>query len=174
MINPDELLFVVDENNQPLEPKPRKEVHTQCYWHRTSHIWIINHQKQILCQKRSLLKDSNPGKWEPFFGGHMSPDEEYTKNAQHELEEELGIIVNKESLHMFKIFKCEPGTEFQGIHYLEWEGDISTLQLEKDEIGQVKWFSIDELYEKLVINKDSDWSVMGYEKKLLEHLRGLE
>lgn len=34
MINKDELLFVVDENNNPVEPKPRKKVHTKGYWHR--------------------------------------------------------------------------------------------------------------------------------------------
>lgn len=173
MLNKDELLFVVDENNTPLEPKPRKEVHEKGYWHRTSHIWILNSQKQILCQRRSLLKDSNPGKWEPFFGGHLETREEYENNALHELQEELGIIINKDNLHLFKIFKCVPATEFQGIHYLEWNGDIETLKLEKDEIDQVKWFSIDELYKILIDKKDSNWSIMGYEKELLEYFNGL-
>ncbi|HXS15141.1 MAG TPA: NUDIX domain-containing protein, partial [Candidatus Saccharimonadales bacterium] len=85
MIKKDELLFTVDENNLLQEPKPRNEVHANGYWHRTAHIWIFNDKKEILCQKRSLLKDMNPGKWEPFFGGHMAPQEEYIDNALLEL-----------------------------------------------------------------------------------------
>jgi len=171
MINSDELLFVVDEDNNPLTPKPRKEVHRKGYWHRTAHIWILNDQKQILCQKRSILKDSSPGKWEPFFGGHMAPGEDYTENALIELEEELGIKSAKEDLHLYTIFKCESSTEYQGVHYLIWNGDITSLHLEKDEIDHVEWMTLDDLYTKIVVNKDPDWSIMGYEKELIEYFK---
>lgn len=172
MINKNELLFVVDENNNPIEPKPRDEVHKKGLWHRTSHVWILNSQRQILCQKRSLLKDSSPGKWESFFGGHVAQGEKYEDNALRELQEELGIIVSEQNLHLFKINKYDHKKEFQGIYYLEWNGDIKTLQLEKEEIDQVKWFTIDKLYE-LMIKGDDDWSIKGYEKELLEYFNRL-
>ncbi len=171
MINRSELLFVVDENNIPTEPKPRHEVHRDGYWHRTAHIWIINSHSEILCQKRSLLKDMNPGKWEPFFGGHMAPDEAYITNARNELEEELGIQALEEDIHQFTIFKDLQGKEFQGVHYLFWNGKVAELTLEKDEVEEVKWVSIESLYEVIIKTQDKNWSIMGYEKELLEYLK---
>ena len=170
MINKNELLFVVNADNNPSEPKPRHEVHSNGYWHRVSHIWIINSRKEILCQKRSLLKDMNPGKWEPFFGGHMGPNEAYIANAKNELQEELGITVEEKDLQQFMIYKNVHSNEFQGIHYFFWNGDIVSLQLEKEEVDEVKWMSIKDLYETVVTKQDKNWSIMGYEKELLDHL----
>ena len=67
MINKDELLFAVDENNKPIEPMPRAKAHTEGVWHRNAHIWIVNPNREVLVHKRSMLKDSNPGKWEAFL-----------------------------------------------------------------------------------------------------------
>lgn len=171
MINKHELLFVVDKDNNPLVPRPRNEVHTKGYWHRTSHIWIYNDALQILCQKRSLLKDLNPGMWEAFFGGHMEPDESFLSNARRELKEELGISAKAEDFHLYKVFKHPHGKEFQGIYYLKWNGDIATLKFEKEEIDEVQWKQIEEVYEKLIKLKDAHWSIMGYEKVLLDMLK---
>ena len=67
MIDIQELLFVVDENNQPLKPQLRSSAHKNGLWHRTTGIWVINKSKKVLCQKRSLKKDLNPGIWEAFL-----------------------------------------------------------------------------------------------------------
>jgi isopentenyldiphosphate isomerase len=171
MINTDELLFVVDESNNPIEPKPRKQVHSEGFWHRTAHIWVINSGEQILCQKRSMLKDSNPGKWEAFFGGHMAPGEEYKDNAIIELKEELGISVDKEDLQFFEIFKHERAHEFQAVYYINWNGDINTLKLEKEEVDQVKLFSLEEIYKTIVEEQNKNWTITGYEKDFFKHLR---
>ncbi len=72
MINKEELIFAVDENNNPIEPISRENAHKNGIWHRISDIWIINKKKQVLVQKRSALKDTNPGKWEAFVGGTCS------------------------------------------------------------------------------------------------------
>jgi len=146
-------------------------VHEKGYWHRTSHIWIINSQNQILCQRRSLLKDSNPGKWESFFGGHMVAETDYADNAVTELKEELDIIIKKDELYLFMKYKCESGKEFQSVFILHWDGNIEILKLEKDEIDQVKWMPIEKLYEVLVTKQNNDWSKMGYERKLLDYFK---
>lgn len=170
MIIRNELLFTVDESNKPIKSKPRDEVHIKGYWHRTTHIWVINNKKQILCQKRSLLKDTNPGKWESFFGGHLTPGQDYLEGALLELKEELGIDLSKEDLKLFQIYKCIPDKEFQGIYYVEWNGNIENLKLEREEIDQVKWFDILKLIEILVEKKKGNWSLWGYQKELLQKL----
>ncbi len=76
MINNKELLFVVDENNQPQQPLPRNVVHKNSLWHRTAAVWVINRNGKILCQKRSLKKDVKPGMWEAFMWVQKPWDEE--------------------------------------------------------------------------------------------------
>lgn len=84
MLDNQELVFTVNENNQPLKPELRSIAHKNGLWHRTTGIWVINNKKQILCQKRSLKKDILPGYWEAFFGGHLAPDEDFKHNAANE------------------------------------------------------------------------------------------
>lgn len=169
MIDKDELLFVVDENNNPLTPQPRSLVHAKGYWHRTSHIWILNSQNELLCQRRSLLKDVNPGFWEPFFGGHLAPNVDYLEGAILELNEELGLQIDKDQLKLFKIYKEQgkKASEFQGVFLLNWDGDISKIKFEKEEIDELKWFPLSEVRQFLAKNKDN-WSEMGYEKEFFE------
>jgi isopentenyldiphosphate isomerase len=127
MINPAELLFSVDEDNHPIKPQPRALSHETGIWHRAYHVWVVNEPGQILCQQRSLLKDSNPGRWEPFFGGHLAPNQKYSDSAAAEVYEELGLGVNEAELHFFKEYKYVPGTEYQGIFVIHWNGDAASL-----------------------------------------------
>lgn len=170
MIHPQELLFVVDENNNPILSKTREKTHLDKDWHRISHIWIINSQKQILCQKRSKLKDVNPGKWEAHFGGHVASGQEYIDNAVKETKEEVGIDKKRDNMMFFKIFKYEKDKEFQGIFYTVWDGDIAVLILEKEEVEQVAWRSIQEL-ESVFKENNPTWVHHGYEEELLTLLK---
>ena len=171
MIIKKELLFTVDEQNNPIEPMPRDIVHKNGIWHRTNQVWIINDKKQILCQRRSLLKDMNPGKWEALFGGHIQAGQDYIDSAIIELKEELGITATKKELHFFKVHKSFEHKEFENIHYLLWNGNIQDIQLEEEEVDQVKWFEIDQLFDLLVKKKSKDWSKFGYEEELLKKLQ---
>lgn len=40
--------------------KPRSAVHYDGDWHRSTHIWVVNKQGEILVQQRSELKDTFP------------------------------------------------------------------------------------------------------------------
>lgn len=170
MINSGELLFSVDEYNNPIPPQPRALSHKTGIWHRTCHIWIINLHSEILCQQRSLLKDTNPGNWEAFFGGHLSPGQSYVESAITELREELGLTVSPSCLRLYTEHRDASGTEYQGIFILEWNGSIASLTLEKDEVEQVSWKATDEVRAQIVDRKDTGWTSIGYEDKLLNHL----
>lgn len=170
MIDKDELLFVVDKDNNPTEPKPRSEVHSKGYWHRVSHIWVINYKKQILCQKRSLLKDKSPGKWQPFFGGHLNPNEGYLDGAVKEFNEELGLNITKGKLSYLKLYKQTSGHEFQAIYYIKWDGDIKNIAFEREEIDLIKWLTIEKLKQIITSSERDNWGLMGYESSMLEML----
>lgn len=171
MINKDELLFTVNQFNQPVTPLPRLEVHEKKLWHRTTHVWIINNDNQILCQQRSQLKDTSPGKWEAHFGGHILANEHEEHNAINELYEELGLRITKEDLHFFQIYpsKNKLTKHFEYIFNIFWDGERSNLKLEQEEVETVRWFSIEKLVEIFLVKKDTDWVIHGYEKKLLDY-----
>lgn len=175
MINPKELLFTVDENNQPIQPVARSTAHKNGVWHRSANVWVLSGDK-VLCQKRSAQKDTNPGKWEACFGGHLGPEDTYLTAAKRETAEELGIQVSDDNLQERMVFKYQGNdritgaidNEYLGIYSLEWSGDLSQLRLEVEEVEKVDWRDIDEL--KNLIGTDSQWIVHGYEQQLLKTL----
>ena len=171
MINPDELLFIVDENNKPLAPVIRKIAHKKVLWHRTTGIWVINKKRQVLCQKRSLLKDQNPGKWEAFFGGHLGPDEDYLESAVREVSEELGKKITKDQLVVYQpVVKGDKKThrEFQYVFALFLDEDSNSFQFEKEEIDQLKWIDLDEVKKILLEIKDENWVQKPWDEEVID------
>ncbi|MGI8419187.1 MAG: NUDIX hydrolase [Candidatus Levyibacteriota bacterium] len=167
MINDLELLCVVDENNNPIGAKPRHEIHAKHLWHRVSHIWVFNSRNQILCQKRTMLKDIYPGKWEAHLGGHMRIGEDYIDNALKETKEEIGLPRSKKDIIFFKVHKYKKDKEFQGIFYTRWDGEINELVLEKEEVENIKWVSIRAL-QNIFKKKDTKWVHHECEKEILD------
>lgn len=172
MINNEELLFIVDENNNPLSPQPRNYAHKNGLWHRTTGIWVINGKKQILCQKRSLNKDVKPGFWEAFFGGHLAPNEDYLQSAVNEVREELGIEIDKNDLIPFKILKSDKPNhrEFQHIFALKLKSNDNCFNFEKDEIDELCWKDIDEVKKILLDRKDPNWVLKPWDTEVLHWL----
>ena len=80
-----ELLDLVDENGVPTgEVKERELVHRDGDRHRTSHVWLFrrwNGQWQVLLQKRSVQKDSHPGRfdWKGSFYGKPFRDRQVSR-----------------------------------------------------------------------------------------------
>jgi isopentenyldiphosphate isomerase len=167
MINKNELLFIVDEYDVPLDPRPRHETLKNGYWHRTAHVWILNDQKQLLCQKRSMLKDIAPGKWEPAIVGHIGPGDDYFTGAIKEVREETGLPLNREDLNLVKIYKDHETKEFRGIFHCRWNGDLNELNSERDEVDAVKWVNLSTLKNYLLYQKTAPWIRPGYEKEML-------
>lgn len=87
----DEMFDVVDENDNVLRQATRREVHEQGLIHRAVHVLVFNKKHDCLLQKRSRLKDRQPGVWDSSAAGHLDAGEDYETAARRELEEELGI-----------------------------------------------------------------------------------
>lgn len=169
VINVNELLFVVDENNIPLGPLPRHIVHEKGLWHRTTGIWVVSPEKDVLCQKRSLKKDIEPGKMEAFFGGHVNTGQSDLDNAVKEVAEELGIKTDKESFKYLGIFKSEKPThrEFQAIFALTVPRN-ETFHAEADEITSLEWHSLEEVKKMLLEENNPEWVHKSWNKQVLD------
>jgi isopentenyldiphosphate isomerase len=171
MINASELLFVVDENDNPLVPLPRKDVRANGHWCRCVHVWIINDKQELLCQKRSELKDLDPGNWETFVGGHVGAGDEYTVSAIREVYEETGIMMEQEKLKLVKLYKDPTNRQFRGIYYYKWNGSLDEVVKEEDEVAEVAWLHVDQVHKHLVTDKHPGWYRPGYEEEILPLLK---
>ena len=94
--NPDELFEIVDESGRVIGTAPRGKCHGDpSLLHQSVHVFVFNRAGNLLLQKRSLKKDSQPGKWDSSVGGHMAPGETPLETAHRETVEELGIAPEK-------------------------------------------------------------------------------
>ncbi|MFT5466935.1 MAG: 16S rRNA (adenine1518-N6/adenine1519-N6)-dimethyltransferase [Verrucomicrobiales bacterium] len=87
----DELFDVVDSENQVIGQKTRAEVHREGLLHRAAHIFAFNKSGELFLQKRSRLKDVDPGLWGSSASGHLDAGEDFASAAAREVREELGL-----------------------------------------------------------------------------------
>ncbi|HKM57221.1 MAG TPA: 16S rRNA (adenine(1518)-N(6)/adenine(1519)-N(6))-dimethyltransferase RsmA [Chthoniobacterales bacterium] len=92
--DPNQLLTVVDENDEPVVPRNRATIHRDNLLHRAVHILLLNSRGELLLQKRSYRKDRFPGCWDSSASGHVDAGESYAVSAARELEEEIGATAD--------------------------------------------------------------------------------
>jgi 16S rRNA (adenine1518-N6/adenine1519-N6)-dimethyltransferase len=136
--DPNEMLEVVDENNQPIESRDRRTIHQNKLFHRAVHILVRNGRGELLLQKRSHRKDQFPGCWDSSAAGHVNVGEEYAVTATRELVEELGIDTP------LKRLGAVPASELTGQEFVEVYGGVhdGALTVNEQEIESVGWFQL--------------------------------
>ncbi len=125
------------------------EVHQKGLWHATAHVWIYTLNNQVLLQKRSEEATTYPKLWDISAAGHVDTGETPEEAAIREVEEEIGIKINKEKLKKIFIEKIDviipiknwPNREFQYVYLLCLE-DFSKLKLQEEEVSKVELMSL--------------------------------
>ncbi len=164
----EELLFVVDENDQPLEPVLRSEAISKQLWRRVSGIMIIDRaNNRVLCQKRSEAKDERPGFWIAMHGGKFAPGESPVMAALRELKEELGVELSELDLAFYKKVKSEDRRQFEYLYWLNWSGDSSKVHFDPKEVSEIAWRDNNEVAE--LLTKDPAWYSYGYDLEMLQN-----
>lgn len=88
----EEWLPLVNEKGEVFGKAPRSVCHSGSkLLHPVVHLQIINSNKEIFLQKRSMKKDLLPGKWDTAVGGHIGLNEKVEEALKRETFEELGI-----------------------------------------------------------------------------------
>ena len=100
-------------------------------------IFIQNNNNEFLIQKRSLDKG---GKW-ATTGGHPKSGESSLQGIITEVKEELGIKINNPIL--FK--KANGKNTICDLYYIKDDIDIAKITIQKEEVENIKWASIDEI-----------------------------
>jgi isopentenyl-diphosphate Delta-isomerase len=153
---PDELIDIYNENNESLNiEKMKSEAHKNGLWHRTSHIWIYNLRGEILLQLKSENNEFYPNMWDISVAGHVSAGEEPIISALREMEEEIGLSIKQKNLEFFEvgkvkaIYKKRINNEFYYVYFLKFDGDISKLVLQEEEVSKIQFFSVNKIEEEL-------------------------
>jgi len=140
--NPDELFDVVNADDRVVGRARRADVHARRLLHRAVHTLVQRGNGDIFLQKRSMEKDTHPGRWDSSSSGHLDSGEDYGSAALRELGEELGIHL--EALEQIGSVPASRDTdyEFVRIYLTRHEGPFI---LHPTEISDGKWVSISQL-----------------------------
>ncbi len=145
--NPDEIFDIVDSSDRVVGTARRGDVHANGWLHRAVHIMVCRANGDVFVQKRSMGKDSYPGRWDSSSSGHLDSGESYNAAAVREVEEELGIQLGE----MMEIGSLpaseETGNEFVRIYKGTSEGPF---RLHPEEIEEGKWVSVPSLQEWII------------------------
>ena len=131
--------------------------------HATSHIWVVRKNNEsghdLLLQKRSSCKDSNPGCYDISSAGHVAAGDEYLPSAVRELEEELGIKTSGEKLHFVgfhqggfeDVFHGKPFKDYEisAVYVYEEPVKMEELILQETEVEEVIWMDFEECRKKV-------------------------
>jgi isopentenyl-diphosphate delta-isomerase type 1 len=134
----EEIFDVVNERDEVIGKKPRKEVHRLGLMHRAIHVLVFNKGGQVFLQKRSMIKDRQPGLWDSSASGHVDSGEDYDSCVMRELREEIGLQLSEVPQRLFKMpASAETDQEHVWVYRCEAEGPF---QLHPEEIECGDWF----------------------------------
>lgn len=162
---PMELLDILNEDGTKTGIRRERGVaHREGSLHATVHTWIIRENQKsgydVLLQKRSAVKDSNPGCYDISSAGHVAAGDESLPAAARELEEELGIKARQEDLRYIGIHHGAFEAVFHG--QLFRDNELSSvyvytkpvkedqLELQEEEVESVLWMDYEECMEKVL------------------------
>jgi len=139
----EEIFDIVNERDEVIGRAPRREVHARGLRHRAVHVLVFNARGEVFLQKRSMLKDRQPGVWDSSASGHVDSGEAYDACAVREVHEELGVTLARPPERQFKLDACAAtDQEFVWVYRARHEGPFT---LPPDEIERGGWFAAEEV-----------------------------
>lgn len=156
-----EILDVVNREDEIIGQAERDDVHKKGLICRMVYVCFYTPNKNIILQRRSDLKKSNPGKYTTTVSGHVESGSNYMETAVKETFEETGVRIVANELTL--IGKQYAGYVERGgyisngmrtVYLYEYKGDIKDLRIEKDEGAGFELFSVDDLRSKFSSDAD--------------------
>lgn len=127
-------------------------------------IAIQNSDGKFLMQKRV---ESKGGDW-GVTGGHPKHGETPSEGIITEVKEELGVDISNQKIIEFD--KGCDGKDCYIMYYTNMDLDISSLDIQLDELSEVRWFTMDEL-QKMVDTGELNKDQVEFFEKCVEFLK---
>ncbi len=141
-----ELVDVYDERHEKLGYTKEKKKLEIGEFRLSCFVWIINDNGELLIQQRLATAKKCPNMWETASGGAKN-GESGIDGSIRELQEELGLKVNKKELKYIGTFART--NDYVEVFLLKKNVKIDNLKLQEEEVQAAKWVKISE-YEKLI------------------------
>ena len=119
-------------------------------------IFIQNNKKQLLIQKRSEKKGGKYG----ITSGHTLIGEDAKKGAIREVKEELGLDINEKELQL--IYQEEQKSIIYNLYFITKEIKLESLSLQKEEVENVYWCTIEEIKNLIRKNEFYDKQIEAF------------
>lgn len=150
-MNAEELLPIVDENGNVIDAATRKECHSGSkLLHPVVHLHILNETKDALyMQKRSMLKDIQPGKWDTAVGGHVDLGENVNMALMREAKEELGLTDFTHSHVVSYVFESEIERELVNTFSTVVNQNEVKIVIDPEEISEGRFWTFAEIKENI-------------------------
>lgn len=162
-----ELFPLIDEEGNVVGQVTRQYCHNgkSMALHPVVHLHVIDANGRIYLQKRSMKKDIAPGRWDTSVGGHVDLGESLEQAVVREAREELGLHIDaSQCKFLFQyIWQSSRERELVTAFCITYEG---TPQPDHDEVDEGRYFTLEELKEKL----GTDFFTQQFEEQELKHL----
>lgn len=116
-------------------------------YHLVVHACIFNAKGEMLIQQRQPFKEGWPNMWDITVGGSATQGDTSQTAIERELFEEIGLEIDLQSVRPHFSINFDVG--FDDVYLIEKDLDIRNLKLQYEEVQQVKWATIDEIFQKL-------------------------
>lgn len=149
-----ELIRVVDEDgNDTDEVLEREDVHDLSKLHNEVTIYIINKKGEVLLQRRSKNRRFCPNML-GVIAGHVGYLEDPLSCAKRELEEEVGLVVDKNEVHVlcnkYLVLEDE-NNHFMYPYYVITDLKEDDFNIQKEEVSYVEWHNIDDVIKLIEV-----------------------
>ncbi|MCC5846606.1 MAG: NUDIX domain-containing protein [Verrucomicrobia bacterium] len=143
----EEWFDLVNEAGERVGRARRSECHgNPKLLHQAVHVFVVNAVGQLFLQKRSLRKDTQPGKWDTSVGGHVDAGEEPMAATRRELSEELGVAEGKPAFLYQYLWRCPFESELIRSYGFLHEGPF---RLQAEEIDEGRFWTPQEIERNL-------------------------
>jgi len=143
-----ELMDLYDEKRIPLHRTADRHAPAGEGEHRlVIHVAIFHPDGRLLIQRRTEEKEIWPGRWDLSVGGCVNAGETCRQAAERECLEELGYSLDLTGVRPSVTVNFENG--FDDFYIVERDVKVSSLRLQKSEVSEVCWATLDEVLSLL-------------------------